>query len=77
VISKAGCVSSSPRSTRTADHRHPHDPRPRRYRGLCTRVMVIDHGHQIFDGTLAGLRGSQSPRAPSSSTWPPPSHPSR
>jgi ABC-2 type transport system ATP-binding protein len=27
---------------------------------LCTRVMVIDHGHQIFDGTLAGLRGSQS-----------------
>jgi ABC-2 type transport system ATP-binding protein len=22
---------------------------------LCSRVMVIDHGHQVFDGTLAGL----------------------
>jgi ABC-2 type transport system ATP-binding protein len=27
---------------------------------LCSRVMVIDHGHQVFDGTLAGLRASQS-----------------
>ncbi len=27
---------------------------------LCTRVMVIDHGQQIFDGTLDGLRASQS-----------------
>ncbi|MFI5697160.1 ATP-binding cassette domain-containing protein [Kribbella sp. NPDC051586] len=27
---------------------------------LCTRVMVIDHGHQIFDGTLAQLKSSQS-----------------
>ncbi|MFG1909385.1 ATP-binding cassette domain-containing protein [Kribbella sp. NPDC048928] len=27
---------------------------------LCTRVMVIDHGHQIFDGTLPQLRASQS-----------------
>ncbi|TCO34305.1 ABC-2 type transport system ATP-binding protein [Kribbella steppae] len=27
---------------------------------LCTRVMVIDHGRQIFDGTLDGLRASQS-----------------
>ena len=27
---------------------------------LCTRVMVIDHGHQIFDGTLDRLRASQS-----------------
>jgi ABC-2 type transport system ATP-binding protein len=27
---------------------------------LCTRVMVIDHGHQIFDGTLDGLKSSQS-----------------
>jgi ABC-2 type transport system ATP-binding protein len=27
---------------------------------LCTRVMVIDHGHQIFDGTLDHLRASQS-----------------
>ncbi|WP_405068624.1 ATP-binding cassette domain-containing protein [Kribbella sp. NBC_01510] len=27
---------------------------------LCTRVMVIDHGHQIYDGTLAGLRAGQS-----------------
>jgi len=27
---------------------------------LCSRVMVIDHGHQVYDGTLAGLRSSQS-----------------
>jgi ABC-2 type transport system ATP-binding protein len=27
---------------------------------LCTRVMVIDHGHQIFDGTLERLKSSQS-----------------
>ena len=27
---------------------------------LCTRVMVIDHGHQIFDGTLEALKSSQS-----------------
>ncbi|TDD59136.1 ATP-binding cassette domain-containing protein, partial [Kribbella antibiotica] len=27
---------------------------------LCTRVMVIDHGRQIFDGTLPELRSSQS-----------------
>jgi ABC-2 type transport system ATP-binding protein len=27
---------------------------------LCTRVMVIDHGHRIFDGTLDGLKASQS-----------------
>lgn len=27
---------------------------------LCSRVMVIDHGHQVFDGTLEGLRASQS-----------------
>ena len=27
---------------------------------LCSRVMVIDHGQQIYDGTLAGLRSSQS-----------------
>ncbi|MDX3002896.1 ATP-binding cassette domain-containing protein [Kribbella solani] len=27
---------------------------------LCTRVMVIDHGHQIFDGTLAELKAGQS-----------------
>ncbi|MBB5983627.1 ATP-binding cassette domain-containing protein [Kribbella solani] len=27
---------------------------------LCTRVMVIDHGHQIFDGTLAALKAGQS-----------------
>ncbi|MFD7156024.1 ATP-binding cassette domain-containing protein [Kribbella sp. NPDC059898] len=27
---------------------------------LCTRVMVIDHGRQIFDGTLTGLKSSQS-----------------
>ncbi|MGZ0151708.1 ABC transporter ATP-binding protein [Kribbella sp. WER1] len=27
---------------------------------LCTRVMVIDHGHQIFDGTLDVLRSTQS-----------------
>ncbi|TDC14800.1 ABC transporter ATP-binding protein, partial [Kribbella albertanoniae] len=27
---------------------------------LCTRVMVIDHGRQIFDGTLPTLRASQS-----------------
>ena len=26
---------------------------------LCSRVMVIDHGHQVYDGTLAGLRASQ------------------
>ncbi|GAA0620800.1 ATP-binding cassette domain-containing protein [Kribbella sandramycini] len=26
---------------------------------LCTRVMVIDHGRQIFDGTLPTLRASQ------------------
>jgi ABC-2 type transport system ATP-binding protein len=27
---------------------------------LCSRVMVIDHGHQIFDGTLERLKSSQS-----------------
>lgn len=27
---------------------------------LCSRVMVIDHGHQVYDGTLTGLRASQS-----------------
>jgi viologen exporter family transport system ATP-binding protein len=27
---------------------------------LCSRVMVIDHGHQVFDGTLDVLRSSQS-----------------
>ncbi|MET9270799.1 ATP-binding cassette domain-containing protein [Kribbella sp. NPDC003557] len=27
---------------------------------LCSRVMVIDHGHQIFDGTLDRLKSSQS-----------------
>ncbi|HEY0691188.1 MAG TPA: ATP-binding cassette domain-containing protein [Kribbella sp.] len=27
---------------------------------LCSRVMVIDHGHKVYDGTLAGLRSSQS-----------------
>jgi ABC-2 type transport system ATP-binding protein len=27
---------------------------------LCSRVMVIDHGHQIFDGTLDRLKASQS-----------------
>jgi ABC-2 type transport system ATP-binding protein len=27
---------------------------------LCTRVMVIDHGRQIFDGTLDRLKSSQS-----------------
>ncbi|NIK57270.1 ATP-binding cassette domain-containing protein [Kribbella shirazensis] len=27
---------------------------------LCSRVMVIDHGHQIFDGTLPQLKSSQS-----------------
>jgi ABC-2 type transport system ATP-binding protein len=27
---------------------------------LCTRVMVIDHGRQIFDGTLDHLKASQS-----------------
>jgi ABC-2 type transport system ATP-binding protein len=26
---------------------------------LCSRVMVIDHGRQVYDGTLAGLRASQ------------------
>jgi ABC-2 type transport system ATP-binding protein len=26
---------------------------------LCSRVMVIDHGHKVYDGTLAGLRASQ------------------
>lgn len=26
---------------------------------LCTRVMVIDHGHKVYDGTLEGLRASQ------------------
>src|SRR3954454_16945756 len=31
---------------------------------LCTRVMVIDHGHQIFDGTLSQVKATQSaPRA--------------
>ena len=44
---------------------------------LCTRVMVIDHGHLIYDGTLAGLRPARPPHAPSSSTWPPPCHPSK
>ncbi|MEU0094256.1 ATP-binding cassette domain-containing protein [Kribbella sp. NPDC006257] len=27
---------------------------------LCSRVMVIDHGRQVYDGTLSGLRASQS-----------------
>ncbi|MGW7685300.1 ABC transporter ATP-binding protein [Kribbella sp. NPDC054772] len=27
---------------------------------LCTRVMIIDHGRQIFDGTLPQLKSSQS-----------------
>jgi ABC-2 type transport system ATP-binding protein len=27
---------------------------------LCSRVMVIDHGQQVFDGTLDRLRASQS-----------------
>lgn len=27
---------------------------------LCSRVMVIDHGRQIFDGTLPHLKASQS-----------------
>jgi ABC-2 type transport system ATP-binding protein len=27
---------------------------------LCTRVMIIDHGRQIFDGTLDRLKASQS-----------------
>ena len=27
---------------------------------LCSRVMVIDHGRQVYDGTLPGLRASQS-----------------
>jgi ABC-2 type transport system ATP-binding protein len=27
---------------------------------LCSRVMVIDHGHQIFDGTLERLKSSQA-----------------
>ncbi|MFI7064133.1 ATP-binding cassette domain-containing protein [Kribbella sp. NPDC050124] len=27
---------------------------------LCSRVMVIDHGRQIFDGTLTRLKASQS-----------------
>ncbi|GAB2671449.1 ABC transporter ATP-binding protein [Kribbella swartbergensis] len=27
---------------------------------LCTRVMIIDHGRQIFDGTLDRLKDSQS-----------------
>lgn len=27
---------------------------------LCSRVMVIDHGHKVYDGTLAGLRASQT-----------------
>jgi ABC-2 type transport system ATP-binding protein len=27
---------------------------------LCSRVMVIDHGRRIFDGTLDGLRAGQS-----------------
>lgn len=27
---------------------------------LCSRVMVIDHGHKVYDGTLTGLRSSQS-----------------
>jgi ABC-2 type transport system ATP-binding protein len=26
---------------------------------LCSRVMVIDHGRLVYDGTLAGLRASQ------------------
>jgi ABC-2 type transport system ATP-binding protein len=26
---------------------------------LCSRVMVIDHGRMVYDGTLAGLRASQ------------------
>jgi ABC-2 type transport system ATP-binding protein len=26
---------------------------------LCSRVMVIDHGRKVYDGSLAGLRGSQ------------------
>ncbi len=27
---------------------------------LCSRVMVIDHGRQVYDGTLPGLRASQN-----------------
>jgi ABC-2 type transport system ATP-binding protein len=27
---------------------------------LCSRVMVIDHGHKVYDGTLTGLRASQT-----------------
>jgi ABC-2 type transport system ATP-binding protein len=27
---------------------------------LCSRVMVIDHGHKVYDGTLTGLRDSQT-----------------
>jgi ABC-2 type transport system ATP-binding protein len=27
---------------------------------LCSRVMVIDHGHKVYDGTLTGLRESQT-----------------
>jgi ABC-2 type transport system ATP-binding protein len=27
---------------------------------LCSRVMVIDHGHKVYDGTLAKLRAGQS-----------------
>jgi ABC-2 type transport system ATP-binding protein len=27
---------------------------------LCSRVMVIDHGHKVYDGTLTGLRSSQT-----------------
>jgi ABC-2 type transport system ATP-binding protein len=29
---------------------------------LCSRVMVIDHGHKVYDGSLAGLRASQGAR---------------
>ena len=44
---------------------------------LCTRVMVIDHGRQIFDGTLDRLKPASPRPAPWSSTWPPRSRPSR
>ena len=27
---------------------------------LCSRVMVIDHGHKVYDGTLTGLHSSQT-----------------
>ena len=35
---------------------------------LCSRVIVIDHGTAVYDGTLAGLHRKAGPRAPSWST---------